>query len=159
MGYCKNCLYFTRDNIFFARCGLTDREVQAYGSCSHFYPYNNNDDYTPSGSGCFLTSACAEYLGKPDDCEELTKLRAFRDGYMKKSESGRALVEEYYKTAPEIVRKIESSGKKDEYYSYINSVVNECIADIDAGRNDAALDKYVAMVKCLGEKLLQIAEE
>ena len=33
-------------------------------------------------SGCFLTTATVKYMGKPDDCYELTVLRDFRDKYM-----------------------------------------------------------------------------
>ena len=31
---------------------------------------------------CFITTAVCQELGKPDDCEELTAFRAFRDGYL-----------------------------------------------------------------------------
>ena len=163
MGYCRNCIHYyepERESIFDLtppRCTYLDREVSGSGSCSHFEA-KPVDDYR-GGSGCFLTSACAEHLGKPDDCEELTKLRAFRDGYMRESESGRMLIDEYYEVAPKIVREIEKSPNKDEYYSYINSVVNDCIDDIDNGRNIAGLEKYIAMVKSLKDKLLIAPED
>ena len=32
---------------------------------------------------CFITTAVCQELGKPDDCEELTAFRAFRDGYLR----------------------------------------------------------------------------
>ena len=86
-------------------------------------------------------------------------MRAFRDGYMRESVSGRMLIDEYYEVAPKIVREIEKSPNKDEYYSYINSAVNDCIDDIDNGRNIAALEKYIAMVKSLKDKLLIAPED
>ena len=33
---------------------------------------------------CYITQATCEYLGKSDDCAELTAFRAFRDGYLKR---------------------------------------------------------------------------
>ena len=37
---------------------------------------------------CFITTAVCEEEGKPDDCEELTAFRAFRDGYLKSCRLG-----------------------------------------------------------------------
>ena len=45
--------------------------------------------------GCFLTTAVCEYLGKADDCEELTTLRAYRDEWLAKQSGGVELIEEY----------------------------------------------------------------
>lgn len=47
--------------------------------------YDNTEDSKSSSSnnnssGCYLTSACVNAKGLPDDCEELTVLRNFRDG-------------------------------------------------------------------------------
>lgn len=38
------------------------------------------------------TSACVAARGLPDDCEELTQLRCFRDEILMKTEEGRKLV-------------------------------------------------------------------
>ena len=108
----------------------------------------------PSSSSCYLTSACVEYLGKPDDCHELTTLRKFRDNELKKTAEGSALVEQYYEIAPKIVEKIEASGKQKEYYEYIYKVVTECVACIEKGDGDGALARYRDMTLTLKEKLL-----
>ena len=100
-----------------------------------------------SSSGCFLTSACVEHKGLADDCEELTKLRAFRDTYLKSTPEGCAIVEEYYKIAPQIVENIDHSSKKDEIYEYIYQEVHTCIACIEAGDNDGAVNVYRKMVQ------------
>ena len=47
---------------------------------------------------CFLTTACVQYAGLEDDCEELTIMRNFRDDYLLRQDSGKQLVEEYYRT-------------------------------------------------------------
>lgn len=99
-----------------------------------------------SSSGCFLTSACVAHLGKADDCAELTTLRSFRDGYMKNSQEGKALVDEYYRIAPNIVKKIDASANKGCYYCYIYSVVEKCVGLINEGKNQETIDEYKAMV-------------
>lgn len=52
---------------------------------------------------CFVTTAVCEAEGKADDCAELTAFRAFRDGWLAQTEQGRALIAEYYETAPAVV--------------------------------------------------------
>ena len=124
-------------------------KVDPNATCNKFIKKDtpDNSGYTGgSGGGCFLTSACVEYLGKPDDCEELTVLRSFRDNYMKKTEEGAALVKEYYAVAPVIVEKINSSQDKGSYYSYIDKIINECVVLIKEGNNSVALEKYKQMV-------------
>lgn len=47
-------------------------------------------------------------MGLPDDCHELTALRAFRDGYMSAIPGGADDIKEYYRCAPAIVAAIYS---------------------------------------------------
>ena len=84
-------------------------------------------------------------MGKADDCEELTVLRSFRDTYLKSTQEGRALVEEYYSVAPLIVEKINSSDKKEKYYEYIYEVVEKCVKLIGIGEKERALNEYKFM--------------
>lgn len=143
MGCCSDCAYFYKESgLIFDRyaCSKFGRYVRANDSCDAFIA-------KPSGGGgCFLTSACTEFMGKPDDCEELTKLRAFRDNFMKSSESGRKLVEEYYRIAPEIVKKINASENKNIYYDDIYQTILKCLPAIDSGNNGEALILYKQMV-------------
>ncbi len=83
----------------------------------------------------------------PDDCELLTKLRHFRDTYLRASEEGKALVQEYYAIAPSIVTKIDARADKADIYDYIHSVIVQCVAAIDANKNENAVSLYYAMVK------------
>ncbi len=125
-----------------------------YHMKTEYAEYCNGYEESSSSSSCYLTSACVGYLGKPDDCYELTTLRAFRDDHLKKTAEGSALVEEYYKIAPQIVEKIEASGKQKEYYEYIYKVVTECVACIEKGDGDGALARYRDMTLTLKEQLL-----
>ena len=140
-------------------CYILRRDVDYYSSCNQFSPKytESNTDFHGSGSdagGCYLTSALVEYLGKADDCEELTALRKFRDEYMKKTPEGAKLVEQYYEVAPKIVEAINASDKKESYYEYILGVVNECLALIKEGKEAQTQEKYVEMVSRLKAELL-----
>ena len=68
---------------------------------------------------CFITTAVCQELGKPDDCEELTAFRAFRDGYLRSRPDGEALIREYYNIAPGIVTCINTCS--DRHASYARS--------------------------------------
>lgn len=88
--------------------------------------------------GCFLTTACCEYKGLEDDCEELTILRNFRDTYVPHD-----LVEEYYRIAPNICIKIQ--GDK-ETLEHIYNIIKACVEDIKADRKQSAMNRYINMV-------------
>ena len=113
--------------------------------------YKNKDS---SSGGCFLTSACTEARGLPDDCEELTVLRAFRDGYMKRLPHGQADICEYYQIAPVIVEKIHTLPNSKEILNQIyTDLVLPCVALIQAEKNDAAYRKYRDYVLLLQAQL------
>ena len=115
-----------------------------YSDCPR---YKNRDS---SSGGCFLTSACTEARGLPDDCEELTTLRAFRDGYMKSLPHGQADICEYYHTAPAIVEHIRSLPNAKEIFDRIyTELVVPCVELIHAGKNNEAYTKYCDYVKSL----------
>ena len=151
MGTCETCAYFFKvDTLIFDKygCKLYNRYVKKGDTCANYTA-------RPSGgTGCFLTSACVDYLGKADDCEELTLLRSFRDHYMRSTENGNALVDEYYEIAPTLVDKINASTEKDKYYSYIYSVIEKCVDLIKQGKNQETLSEYKKMVLTLKEQII-----
>lgn len=151
MPKCEDCAYFyVTDNVVFNKyaCELFKRYVRRDDSCSSFVA-------KPSGGrGCFLTSACVNYLGKADDCEELTALRAFRDEYMGNTPEGKALVKEYYEVAPKIVEAIDASSDRAGYYEYINEVITRCVKLISEKKYDETQQEYIKMVQKLKTTLL-----
>jgi hypothetical protein len=163
MGHCEDCdnfEYRCEDYDEFDRydyrknwCKFYKRVVSRTGSCKMFseaLSFSNSgykdDSPKKKSDDCFLTSALVSYLNKPDDCDELTTLRRFRDEYMKSTEEGTQLVDEYYKIAPIIVEKIETSGKREVYYKYINEVVERCIKLFNINENERVLNEYKFMV-------------
>ena len=104
---------------------------------------------------CFITTAVCRYSGKPDDCEELTAFRNFRDGYLRSCPDGPALIDRYYAIAPGIVLRLDLAPDRDRRYEALRQdYLLPCYQDIRAGRLAACKERYVAMVRSLEEEYL-----
>ena len=124
--------------------------------CTHYgryYPYDDTcKGYwieatdVSGGGGCFLTTACCEYMGLPDNCYELQLMRQFRDEVLTKSYAGITLIKFYYDLAPHIVEAIEKSKKKEEILKWVYKEVVEICNLVECGKNDDALSRYVLLV-------------
>lgn len=96
---------------------------------------------------CYLSSACCEHLGLPDDCDELETLRRYRDDVLARTREGRRDIETYYRQAPEIVRQIEALASRKQIYSVIYSAyLLPAVQLIQAGDNEKAYRVYKALV-------------
>ena len=129
-----------------------------------YYKYCRNYDYddcpiykgNDSSGGCFLTSACVETRGLADNCHELTVLRSFRDTYLKCRANGEADISEYYRYAPTIVERINSSSNKDaELDGIYEKLVLPCVNDIENGQMESAYERYSAYFRMLKDKYNQ----
>ena len=106
-----------------------------------------------SVGSCFITTATCKARNLPDDCHELTTLRAFRDSYMKKEPCMRAEVEEYYKIAPVICSNIDKLENSDEIYNSIREkYLHAAVSAVDNNQLQEAHDIYKQMVLDLKEK-------
>jgi len=112
-----------------------------YTSASNSNGLNSSANDNTSGgiSSCYLTTACCEFKGLPDDCKELTTLRHFRDRYVPKQ-----LVKDYYRLSETIVPKIKNNSV---ILNTIFETVCQCVRDIAVGRDSLALKRYVGMVE------------
>ncbi|MDR0355820.1 MAG: hypothetical protein LBJ64_08830, partial [Deltaproteobacteria bacterium] len=103
-------------------------------------------------SGCFITTAVCEKLGFADDCEVLSCLRSFRDGYLARSPKAH-LIGEYYARSPEIVDFIrrQADGRR-----LAGEVLEQFLWPvcglIKSGRNSEAISLYETMVVELEKK-------
>lgn len=142
---CKGCKYIDPNSRsgykWYCSYYRSYEDPDKLRECTHFQSDSS------SGGGCFLTSACCEYMGLADDCKELTTLRNFRDTYLKPTQDGNALVEEYYKIAPSIVEKINAHSKKGEILKDIYTQVCKICDMIESGKHDDAVKAYTQMVK------------
>ena len=122
-----------------------------YRDCPRYIAKNGG-----SSDGCFLTSSCVEARGLSDDCNELTTLRRFRDGYMRSRPTGSADICEYYHIAPIIVEKIKQSPNAMEVFERLYSeLVLPCVALIESGKNEEAYIAYRDYTKMLQKKYIE----
>jgi hypothetical protein len=103
---------------------------------------------------CFLTTACVQYYGLPDDCYELNSLRNYRDRYLMSSKGGTKLVMEYYQVAPVIVGAMQKDDNCREAYSFIYWCVKDACRFIENGKNVQARNIYSNMVEVLKKRYL-----
>ena len=163
------CQYYYNDSSFWGygyTCLLKqsegkDRTVDSDWVHKFCWNYNYHDcpfyqtKHGSSSSGCYLTSACTQARGLPDDCEELTVLRAFRDTYVRALPTGEADVRRYYATAPQIVNAIHRGCAAPETLDRIyRELVQPCVQLIRDGKNEAAYRLYKAYSLALEERYL-----
>ena len=122
------------------------------------YKVENKKDYNNS-SGCYITTAMCSYLGKQDDCYELTILRGFRDNWLRHQTNGENLIQEYYNYAPTIVDKLNNNPDRDSIYNHIYKCVYKCLAYIREQKFERAKNEYIHMVRVLSHKFLQTEYE
>lgn len=105
------------------------------------------------GDGCYITTAICQDSGKPDDCYELTALRAFRDEWLINQPDGKELIDRYYTTAPNIVKLIDQQPNKSEIYTYLNHrYLLKCLAYIGNEENEKCKETYIEMMEYLFEE-------
>ncbi len=104
------------------------------------------DAGTGSGGWCFVTTACVRSRGLEDDCEELTLLRKFRDGYLLNLEQGPDIIAQYYRIAPAIVASINKSPDAREIYDSLYDVIRRCVDKIKQGENEETFYIYRRMI-------------
>lgn len=161
------CPFLEMNSGFFSstyRCSRTNEDVltgsalyENYCKWSDSRKHEQCPKFKPqsTGSGCFLTSACVDALGKEDDCEELTILRVYRDGWLAQQPNGKAEIQEYYRIAPEIVEKIKMSGKSKEIFKRIyDDMVKPCVELIKKKEYEAAHSIYKEQTELLAATYL-----
>ena len=142
-----SCTYYWWNNHYACRKSGKDVDEDTYYKYCRNYDYGDCPIYKgklPSENGnCYLTSACVEAKGLPDDCDELTTLRHFRDSYLAASKEGQLDIEHYYKVAPSIVSEIKNTENSAEILNEIyNALVLPCVELIKSGSLPKAYDHY-----------------
>lgn len=104
---------------------------------------------------CFITTATCMSEGKPDDCDELTAFRAFRDGWLRAQPQGESQIAEYYAIAPVIVACVEFCDNSAERYREIRERwLARCYAALQADRPETCYACYADMVTTLKKRYL-----
>lgn len=134
----------------FLRCSALSLRVANTNSCrsaEHVGLSKNQVTYRTSG-GCYITSAVCERRGEADDCEMLTRFRAFRDNWLVNQPGGAEDVQEYYRTAPAIVDAIHSNERCNDILDgiYLN-YLKPCFDLLDKGDYLSCRQVYTQMVR------------
>lgn len=97
-------------------------------------------------SNCYISTAVFTALGYDDNNIMLTSLRNFRDTYMSSTPELKAMVKEYYVTAPVIVAAIQPRNDSREIFLDIyTDYLVKAVKAIELGKNDIALKIYTKM--------------
>lgn len=108
--------------------------------------YTDCADYK-NASRCFVTTAVCLTMGKPDDCEELTVMRKFRDDWLRHRPGGAEQIEEYYKIAPGIVKKIDAESNRKAIYEGIYwEYIVPCVDNAEKGNYSVTRRVYTDML-------------
>ena len=148
------------DNFYCDNCGCYIPPGHRYttGGNRHFCGircFREWADMNPRSDGCFITTATCKSRNLPDDCHELTTLRAFRDNFMKKDNEMKSEVMEYYEIAPSICSKIDRLENSSEIYDSIwKDYLCGAVDAVDAGDNLKAHEIYKSMVLDLKSRFL-----
>ena len=141
-----SCAYYTfRSNDYYCLKKGDYVNSDVYQRYCKNYSYDECPIYkgNPDSGGCYLTTACVEARGLPDDCEELTILRDFRDNWLKKQPGGAEEIAEYYATAPRIVAEVNKRADAREIWNGLyDLLVAPCVQMIQAGAMEQARALY-----------------
>lgn len=108
----------------------------------------------PREGHCFISTACVEAAGLPDNCLELQTLRGFRDYYVAQQQGGEALIQKYYLIAPSIVRAIQERNDAHDFFARIfEEDIVTAVELIKKGDFECALKHYTTMVSRLKSNL------
>lgn len=143
-----SCPYYCWNNHYACQKSGTKKDVSedVYSRYCAGYDYSDCPIYKGGSEyegSCFLTSACVEANGLADDCQELTVLRAFRDGYLQAQDHGDEEIAEYYRIAPAIVERVRTRSDAMSIFDAIyKELVLPCVELIDSGKNAEAHRLY-----------------
>lgn len=128
-----SCPYYWWNYHYACRKSGKDVNEDIYDKYCKNYNYSDCPVYKGNdSSGCFLTSACVEAKGLPDDCYELKTLRHFRDTYLKQQPCGECEINDYYHTAPAIVELIKAAPDANHVLETIyEELVLPCVRMIE----------------------------
>ncbi len=106
-----------------------------------------SDHYEKKGI-CFISTACTEAMGLPDNCEELRILRRLREKHLLGTPAGNRILHEYRVLSDVILNWIENQDdKKDLYYDLYHRLVCETIRLIGHGKINEAIYHYETIVR------------
>lgn len=111
------------------------------------YIFNFKKKSSSSDSSCFITTAVCSSLNKPDDCDELMSMRWLRDKLRVEDSDMAVLIEEYYRVAPLVVKKIDSKMDASKVYRQLwESSISKIYQNIKQKEYRQAKLQYISML-------------
>ena len=114
-------------------------------------PKSFNPDPVVRGD-CFIATAALRSENLPDNCAELEIMRCFRDQYVKNVAGGQKLLDDYYRLAPTIVKRIESQKNSGSEYKSLLVFIRRSVSLIQSGKHRETLSLCVNKFEALKEK-------
>lgn len=120
---CFSDCYLRKGNSY-PDCGYCSSDIITARSPCYNYAVIDffGEEKKPKG-GCFISTAVCQSQNLPDDCDELTTLRYFRDNQLLNDEKTTHLVYEYYEKSPKLIHKLDNNNDLN-LYLYNNFIVN-----------------------------------
>lgn len=108
----------------FPDCGYINANIiRGDAPCYNYAKSDWTEPETKKKDGCFISTAVCQSQNLPDDCDELTTLRYFRDNQLLNDEKTAHLVYEYYEKSPKLIHKLDNNNDLN-LYLYNNFIVN-----------------------------------
>lgn len=145
--YCGNCAHFDKNQKEYwgDRCYCTETRKYKDASEKACYSYVKRPEGGYQPSGCFITTIVCEILGYEDNCDVLQTLRFIRDNYLKKTEQGRMLLQEYDIIGPVISNELAKCPVIDSIV-LAHKYILPCYDLIKQNRYESAVQVYINMV-------------
>lgn len=137
-------------------------EVETWDGEGRYRSYSIGDGHRtliesagpPDENGCYISTACMEAMGLPDNCHELLVLRKFRDQHLLRTNAGKGLVKVYYDIAPIIVSRIQRDSGAHGTWQAIFTEIQKAIVLIQQGRFNEAIRCYTRVTLSLRTEYL-----
>lgn len=157
---CYECFYSYSEKhgtIDRPKCQKGNTRTMTNSIIEYCYDFARRAEETENKNkgGCFLTTACIESAGLPDNCTELTTLRHFRDEYILKLTNGQEMIAKYYNNAPIIVQCIDSEPNPKAQYEKIFTTIQEAVKYIIKNDNEKAIKIYIELFLRLSSTYLK----
>jgi hypothetical protein len=107
---------------------------------------NSRRKYKLERADSLLCTQASLATGRPLDSVELALLNRFRSGYLRERPSGRALLRQYYRVAPRLIKMLEPLGRPYWAQVYQDLLEPTCRL-VRQNRGHEALVHYIGQVK------------
>ncbi|MFO1027525.1 MAG: YopT-type cysteine protease domain-containing protein [Acetobacteraceae bacterium] len=96
---------------------------------------------------CLLATAACASIGLPEECDELERLRQFRDEVVARLPEGRESIAQYYAMAQDVVPSFHDGGAQPLLQEIYQSIVRPAAASVAASDNAEAIRLFHTVLR------------